>query len=71
MDTPKYLTVTEFADRVGRSRQAIHRACQLGLLPGARRRSGPGRQPWFIPSECLSLYHDIDPITPSIVPTEA
>lgn len=67
MDTPKYLTVTEFAERVGRSRQAIHRACQLGQLPGARRRTGPGRQPWYIPVACLSLYLD----EPATVPQTA
>lgn len=52
----RYLTVTEFAKLVGRSRQAVHRAACLGLLPGARRRQGPGRQPWFIPVECAALY---------------
>lgn len=60
-DTQKrYLSITEFAKLVGRSRQAVHRAACLGLLPGARRRQGPGRQPWFIPAECVAIYKDRD-----------
>lgn len=53
---PQFLSIPEFARRVRRSRQAIQHAVSKGQIPGCQRVAGPGRQPWCVPVQALSIY---------------